>query len=71
MAYSSVLNFDWQVLHETEITTREVCNVKKEQNQKRDCSRLQTRQQQKSDDIYGTSVDKLTKSLGDPIQLAC
>ena len=57
MAYSSVLNFDWQVLHEIEIMTREVCNVKKEQNQKRDRSRQQTKQQQKSDNSSGTPVE--------------
>ena len=44
--FMSVLNFDCLVPHE--ILTREVCrNVKKEQNQKRDLSRLQTKQQQK------------------------
>ena len=33
--------------------TREIHNIKKEQNQKRDCSWLQTKQQQKSDDSFG------------------
>ena len=50
----SVLNFDWLVLHE--VMTREVHNVKKERNQKKDHSRLQTKQQHKSDDSSGTPV---------------
>ena len=50
----SVINFDWLVLHE--VMTREVHNVKKERNQKRDLSRQQTKQQHKSDDSSGTPV---------------
>ena len=52
--FMHVLNFDWHVLHE--VMTREVCNVKKEQNQKRDRSWLQIKQQQKSDNSSGTQV---------------
>ena len=43
-----ILNFDWLFLFE--IMTGEVRNVKKEQNQKRDHSRLQAKHQRKSDD---------------------
>ena len=57
-ASMSVLKFNWLVLHE--IMTREVRNVKKEQNQRRDHSRLQTKQQQKSDNSSGTQVAQLT-----------
>ena len=41
--FMTVLNFDWLVCHE--IMTREIRKVKKEQNQKRECSWLQTKQQ--------------------------
>ena len=57
----SILNFDWLVLHE--IMTREIRNVKKEQNQKRDRSRQQTKQQQKSDDSSGSPVNSITLLL--------
>ena len=43
--FMSVLNFYWLVLYE--IMTREVRNVKKDQNQKRVRFRLQAKQQQK------------------------
>ena len=46
--FMSILNFDWLVLHE--LMKREIPNVKKEQNHKRDHSWLQTKQQRKSDD---------------------
>ena len=47
-----ILNFDWLFLFE--IMTGEVRNVKKEQSQKRDHSRLQAKHQRKSDDSSGT-----------------
>ena len=49
--FMSILNFDWLVLHE--IMTREVRNVKKEQNQKRDHSWLKTKPQQKLKTVLG------------------
>ena len=49
------------VLHE--IMTREVRNIKKEQNQKRDHSQLQTKQHQIYDDNSGTPVDFFIKIM--------
>ena len=56
--FMNIINFDWMHLHE--IMTREVRNVIKEQNQKRDHSWLQTKLLQKSDDSSGTPVACLT-----------
>ena len=56
-AFMSILNFYWLVLHE--IMIREIHNFKKEQNQKRNRSRLLTKQQQKSGNSSGTPVKNL------------
>ena len=62
----SVLNFDWLVLHE--ILPREIRNVKKEQNQNRDHSRLQTKQQQKLMIVLGSQgTFELIFFVNDPL----